>query len=1032
MGAYRNPQHCHQLNNQQSTFVQHYNQTNNKKRRLFHLESTVRSMILTTVVVLLAFCCAAAEDPPERNVEPAPNPPPSPWPTISPVSQPTGSPFSQPTLSPVSQPTLSPVAQPSLSPLLPTAVPSNQRETSPPTEAPVVMFSAPTVQSKEREGPTVFPSKLASSTQKDDIDDNKEDDNDTENVFADRSDNKETVEVSVPLQFEVSLQNVNRNEVDDLLPRIASVWRSHIRDSLREHYGSNVFRSVQLIVQERRTIRKRRTLQQQQDLDLVASGLVNLEFASGSVDPDTVTANVSDFLGDILRKERLQESLNASNIIVQIAGVPNDSIPAAILQRNNSTSKDSPTLVEMIIGFFILALALISLGFWASILYKKRQKRLRKRQLTALRKGPVQHHPSAMRNSRPITNNYKNDSSNAMMIPAVLPEGPKQSARDPSTPALKLTGRAETYNSSDDDDDNDSPYRGILSDDSTSSDPFGRELKQAASLDQAAWENFQRKKMEANQIEQRNTVATTPYIPTTTTTSTTTTTVMENNNDDNHEYYDDDTPEEQGIEVEVGEDPTSRMVLPTVGSFPYGDEEEEPSAILPEDSHDSRDVELGVQDSLGWGSAGIALKIADRYGTQDSGDFEPYGDGSPSRKPDPDGQRSSKVATGSLRDSWDLDENPVRDEGGPSQFSFLYPLKRQDISDQAIVDSVLDESDSQVSDSEGSEGFVTAAMLKQVAELSKFVQSYSQKRQSKIGSEIQQERDSNCGGLQVASVEASSMSLPSPAEASGSARYSLPGVPETTAGWYGDDSRRRPNDDEPKAYPIPPRTVLPSSFSSNQESLDISDDESASSQRLGINRFSVRKPNGPLLSYNNSNIGPPETASASEAPTDEAENYNRQLDGGGTATEMNIPKTISEAKPRKNGFSSGRPIGAPPLPRQMPPELDLPEPQDLSFPPMNAPARNATPVGNEQPGVVQTPTAVRRPMESTPLTRSRSKDKKFNNIVSMFENKAKTTVTPPNATVRGNGLVFCLHWLCSSLTLSFLFVCKSGNSMDNE
>jgi hypothetical protein len=102
-----------------------------------------------------------------------------------------------------------------------------------------------------------------------------------------------------------------------------------------------------------------------------------------------------------------------------------------------------------------------------------------------------------------------------------------------------------------------------------------------------------------------------------------------------------------------------------INSFPYGDEYDK--AL--ENARGGESIELTLTDAVEWTSTGVALKIMPAGGSEeDDGKFRPYGDESKS-----------------FQESWDLDAHPVEDTDGPSSYSFMYPLKRQQGSDPTVT-----------------------------------------------------------------------------------------------------------------------------------------------------------------------------------------------------------------------------------------------------------------------------------------------------------------------------------------------------------
>jgi hypothetical protein len=446
--------------------------------------------------------------------------------------------------------------------------------------------------------------------------------------------------VSVPIQFNVTA-SLPSDSSKAWMESAQTAWEGAIFEYFRNltvDAPAIVVKGVTLLVSET-SRRSRRRLQQQQQLSLV-SAVGSIEFAiDPAFDQNAFADRVSQELDVVLTEDFLQQAL------VQ-AGVPlNGTTEAAGGQDNNPSGsqtngtraanvKDRPSNVRIVLGFLLLVLTLASLVFWARVLWKKRQKKLRKRQIERLRKS--------------------------QSIVATLPSVPEQ--RVGVVPVQKtLSSDSSTMSS----------YKGIdspseqgierlKSDDdevSSVSDPFARELQHAASLDRRAWEEFDRNQGAVDHEALTYTsvygdssdvglssVASTPGIA----------------NLRNVSLYNAPGSQDMGIEVLPRSSP----------SFPYGDENTSPS---------KKPVRLTANDAVTWTDTGVLLGgLADnaaKTNIQDDEDeesFEPYGDKKVVAPP----------PTRSLAESWDLDENPEKDVSKPSRFSFLYPLKRREISDE--------------------------------------------------------------------------------------------------------------------------------------------------------------------------------------------------------------------------------------------------------------------------------------------------------------------------------------------------------------
>lgn len=1111
----------------------------------------------------------------ERNVVPAPR---TEQPTRAPTLQPSFSPSAPPSPqeteepssaesssttipsivtelptvdnSPTTVPTTAPTFVPSTTPLVTTPAPSTLQPTTDYTVAPTIEVSD-VMQSQERN------TTLAPVTG-----------NNNDNITE--TNQTRSLPVSIPISFDFAIQrdtSWTNEEINDLLSHIGSIWRSYLRDSFRKEYGPDSFRSILLIVRERRRLRRGRVLQwrwgsvatqqtirkpqksrallathrQQQtqhppppshqhhvlpsnnmaassgpmiislvrrrrylqtanDSDgdendqlllLRANGKIDLEVATES-DTETTESlhnSVRAHMGqNVLTRSNLQQALASANMGVVMTGIlqgenifDDGESRVTAPERGNNNRKEKPALWEIILGFGLLAIAAITVVFWVVILYQKRQKRLRKRQQAMLRKNGI----VALGPARPSTTFPATNSARQSTLTAVPSTATTQ--RTKSNPSFSGVFTAADDASSSGDS---SSYKGIMSDTSQTSDPFGKELEKAASQDQAAWADFQRLRKEVSEVAPETT-------PTSKASS-----LPGLAHIDNVAMYHAPGSTDEGVEVQA----TNSDLLLRPARFPYGDEDssipttngtsnpsDEATVVRPADPVGSM---VPTATMAGWNAFpspdGTKRKDADRYGTQDHGDFEPYGDpflttnGVPNRS-----NNNAVVSTKgpgvsespltfsilappsrtmrprNLRETWDLEELPKHNPSmtgptaaiaakpmttnatpGPSQYSFVYPMKRQDLSDQAVAASLADGSSTEdpssaairtsptvsswsnnddLQSKESENVAATATLMKQVEEISNLVKQYDKMREQKMREMERSERlGTNSLNESIDSISMSSAPYKT-ANDSGVSRRSNPvmgahgtqlrgALPVRMDAIAHGSSVGTGMSVDP--YSIPNRSVLPTSFGSVQSSVHFSDDEDPmteslgisrfnahqpvtdehddddddTSHRLGINRFIARAAPAPLLSYNNANINRFATAdgSASEAPTDE-ENFNsmaKPVDPfqakGKASMELDEMSRLSSRMPPSSDHTK--------------PELkhqtntgNIPVRQNLNQ------SRTALANSDDDPDrsvPVRKPTAVKKPVINSPVVRST--DSRFTSIVNMFESKPKTAVTPPN------------------------------------
>jgi hypothetical protein len=687
-------------------------------------------------------------------------PPSSNLPTSKPISVPTPINIFTP------QPTIKvpPEVPPSSAPSVKFTEFPSQRPSLRPSQNPVAVPS---------QAPTVFPSNVPSQEPQSVSPSNNPTELVTDGSESEEGENVSLTTVSLPMTFKARLEGVRESDIDELLPRVATVWRTFIREAVEEEFGPSSFASLELTVTaERRRLRLLQTDRVFDLLDISARGQLSMRFDDDEA--DTKRQEVRSFLDETISRENLQNALTSSdtNFEVTVEGQ----------NENQPVVDEKPKLWEIILGFTILAIALGTFVFWAMFFWRKRQKKVRKKKLAAIRNAPIS--VNDMGSSDAQSNSPLNQTKYQTLAPMMIrprAEGPRQSILALSDPNLNsFIGRTLTDKDSDDGTAN----RGPGGDESDTGSEFGHQLRMAASLDKASWAEFQRQKLALERASRSG--------------------ISSGGEHDGicDRYHIGGEGEHQGIEVEH-------------------------NGIHPTDEKKMQSLRSKSSSSK-----------ADRYGTQDHGDSEPYGD-------------SKDIASATF----------------PDKARYLF--SRQSLSDPASSDG-QSETSFRVSPTDSSwsggdltdmdEPLATLSMLKEVEELSQYVQQYEQKRESRKMRELElkQREFHNKQRIQL-SMSASSQDrgarqlhergtlsmyserlLDAPTLRRSQSSPLKQGVLTDQAGTVYPGDRPR------EAYAIPQRSVLPSSFESFH-STELSDGEDDVSQRLGIT------PQYPLVSDNNSN-----------------------------------------------------------------------------------------------------------------------------------------------------------------------------------
>lgn len=768
---------------------------------------------------------------------------------------------------------------------------------------------------------------------------------------------------------------------------LANIWQDYIESTLRVVYANedDVVRVTDVLVlvdgKGASPAQRDRFLQQegQQADRSVQSFLVettvdlekNPNDASGG---DNLNGTVEGLVENLLSADNLQDALNDANV----EGVGVVAVTAAEPSRNRgasqSSSKDKPNQIELIVGFALVGIMAAMLAITAHSRIKTIRKRRKRRRLAKLREQ----------------NSY------------VMPK--QERPLPPNSPAKSKD--VDVFIDDDDDDDSvddiigtymidEESYPSNLPTAATSddaSDPFANELKQAAVMDDEAWKRLQRKKEE---LRKRGRVVDSMY-----------TTAVGSG--------------EEGVEIGA--------TTLAGANFPYGVDKNSvgsrsigaTSPSTPQPIQSPVKQQLSPEDAVRWTTAGLALNIVGRessQGVESRGSFEPYGES----KKEP-----------SLQESWDLDEPPKEEQFG--QYSFMNPLRprsndrsndtanarasptefSEDPSAIAIrasmsvsswseadcVDLRASPTESMIplgmireqsSDSQSDqvtsakdESYGTVDMLEEVQRLSAYVRNYEKKKTIKqsLGS-------STPGGGSSVSYDAMSDSVS--AKRAGRRDGSPPS--RLTKVSYR------------QAAAVNNTTSMDSSgfgiMESSSELSGVTDTEDDASTRLGISRFSIQTPSNSALLYSVEEL--PMPAMASREEEEDAALLMSISPGRGLSMEnsRDISGPLAPDRPRSPIFDSpeDEKSGNLGTPRQGGGKLE----KKVGRGKLSKLRGTGNMLDGEEKSEHTNPSdeftreerrdaALRRP--SPPPVRSTNRG--FTNIISMFESKPATPIAPPN------------------------------------
>jgi hypothetical protein len=527
------------------------------------------------------------------------------------------------------------------------------------------------------------------------------------------------------------------------------IWHDYLLDILTEEFGSEegviVGNVVLLTTRPNGEDVPQQQQQQQQDQqqhrELFVNGSATFRIDEQTVDWKDFSNRVQMVLEDATTSDQLQRALvdagNTTTTIVVAAPTVAPTTNATTTKpppdgEQSDESRRRPTNVELVIGFTILFATILSLFYWAVLLWKKRVKNVRRRQLEAVRQQTYRNAmsqavPPPLPKMAPMPQTLTSDDEDYEMVMTPRINSP---IAFPAA-AVGTNTDGESTNSS-----STSVGGGNVH------DPFALELQRAVSLDRQAWEEY-RKRMEAEGGEQHQQRGAT-------------------------EHYEGGS---EGVEV-------------SFTSFPYGDEEVRSNGPTPRQVDSSvvspysnlppirETTRLIGRKTPASTSRRLPTPPSSRERTLN--EYSPYGDRVSDRVGDRVGERmaerkaaerTGRAATGSnrrvpLSQSWDNEDEPVVDDRKPAQYSFLHPLRRRDIEadipndtdpsssndtptsgavrepiDVTTVDSNVDEGLSTKENDPSAEPdaekdwptSLTETMLREVEYIAQFVRRYEQK-----------------------------------------------------------------------------------------------------------------------------------------------------------------------------------------------------------------------------------------------------------------------------------------------------------------
>ena len=901
--------------------------------------------------------------PPTRRPTRRPTRNPTLAPTVPPI---TNSPTTRPTIAASEPPSFQPSARPST--LQPTFVPSARPSFLPSLDPTDVLSREPSMfpsfsPSRRTNAPSVVVSTNPSV---------KPSSRPSVNV-TDSPIQRNFVNVSVPIGFAVDLK-LRTTDTTSTLKAIEGIWEEAILSYFMGAFSGRPGiqpSMVDLSVTERtrrslsyKRIRRGQQVETSEAITVETIGDVDFSVDEYSVDPDGFVERATEEIPMVINSDMLQQAIDESDkadyatVVSEISDIPESPDRETDDNTTDSSSSREPTTAQIVFGFTLLIFTLASLVFWAHVLWKKRKKQLRQRRLEALRKmQSVTYRASSLdQAATPKMSNTKE----VVEAPREISAAGKSTTISPVQLTSEVLTKSETYDDT------------VGDEEATTdeSDPFARELRHAASLDRVAWEESLRSKEKfASAPSSVAGVAGTSNVS----------------------IYDviGNRSQDVGIEVEPHR----------VGSFPYGDENHNQS---------KEPVHLNSSNAVKWTAAGISLMpfASQQRGKDKSidtpvGGFSPYGD--------------TGRAGRSLEESWDLDEFPVKEESGPSRFSFLYPLKRRDlnadvpdarrspVSDSSVREDSVEvtsvgtpefansnlrdlqnEPDDDIESDDVSQSAITAVMLKELDDIANFVKEHEKMKRSRASIFDRAAQNPDVNDLETTQRNTSLTLKTSPETGLGRSKYTMKGV-------------------------LSPARSAESSLGLSDEE---DDDASQMSQRLGISRISVEKPaTTPSLTYKNSQDDPlrweMDTSDLSPFPSNDFDSLryspshsfdNKQmtinfakeslLDGALPIDQSCITEDSDDINSEIPGFANQEAAAASTLPTKA---------EEMHRYLRRSVQTRQLPKEEEEQAEV----------EPRVSPRVRSTDRKYNTIRSMFESKRTPPIVPPNESVRNSRLSCC-------------------------
>lgn len=782
------------------------------------------------------------------------------------------------------------------------------------------------------------------------------------------------VNVTIPIDFYADLLLNNATGTFD---GVAQVWEIYLLDYFRGVFaGRQDVRvlGVDLTVRQHQRMLQRRLM----DYAVTVESVGGTDFAvdEASLGPDQFKERANRELQTALSANSLQSALRRS-------ATQGGTTVSRISKGGTSTrsvSSSKPTSAEIVIGFTLMIATMGSLVFWARVLWEKRQKRVCRRKLESLRKQQsvtIESHRAII-----VPTKVFSPTQQSIPVNTVNSEGSISSGY----PGIAtMTGH----------DDEEEIYHDASDDASSVSDQFARELKLAASFDRAAWDENQRHKkyMELERLSEGSSVV-----------GASETVAVGVAKKSHLTMYNSPGSDDVGMEVELRS-----------GGFPYGDEQFDSS---------TSPVQLTSENAVEWTEAGISLtgvtnRGLDANNSAEEDTFSPYGDGK--------GRKGR-----SLEESWDLDEFPVKDESGPSQFSFLHPLKKRDFdaevpdarrsadSEESVCESFEVTSlgtpeffdsnvreanygcgDNEDSESKG-EAALTASMIKELEEIAQYVKQYEQLRDAKKSAQHEHKLISNNKRLiGVSKTSKAIRNLQHEALDDSFNNRRTTGYRSVVLGREKDG-----------ALPIVPSArdavgigllVVSPSDGSSQVTSDADDD---TSQRLGISRISVDKPPAPMLSYKSSQDETLQYDPSSPIPSSDfdslryspTQSFEKQITSNfHDKSLLDYARTLTDESDDMSKQYKLSDLRSSPNMLDAAPSDENTQAVTDAYITISRDRKRGFLRGISLRRNERTPEVY---IERKVSPRVRSKDWNFNNIRTMFESKHTTPIVPPNESVR--------------------------------